>query len=235
MIFKYFYEFFQRKGGNSYTGYIDGARKMALKNVPPKEFAHYNTLSGDSLLNEKGRLLASSERAKGPGRAWKVEEALQVVQNDSAARDFSNGRSLFAITLCKSCHSLGGEGGSIGPDLSQLGTRFSDKDILESIIDPNKEISDQYAATNFYLKDGTTVIGRLIRQDNEKFYVSQNPFAPLQLREVLKTAVSSSKISDQSIMLPGMINGLNPKELQDLLAYLKSGGDEKSEVYKKGK
>jgi putative heme-binding domain-containing protein len=208
---------------------------LALKNVPEKEFAYYNTISGDSLLNDKGRLLSSSARAKGPGRAWKLEEALQVVQNDSATRDFSNGQSLFAITMCKSCHSLGGEGGTIGPDLSQLGNRFTDKDILESIIDPNKEISDQYAATNFYLKDGTTVIGRLIKQDNDKYYVSQNPFAPLQLREVVKKEVATSKISDQSIMLPGMINGLNPKELQDLLAYLKSGGDENSKVYKKGK
>ena len=48
------------------------------------------------------------------------------------------------------------EGGSIGPDLTQLGTRFSDKDILESIIEPDKAISDQYAATIFQLKDGST-------------------------------------------------------------------------------
>jgi putative heme-binding domain-containing protein len=231
--FKLFYDFLGRKGGNSYIGYIDEARKNALKNVSKSEFAHYNTISGDSLLGDNGRLLASLEKPKGPGRDWKLDSALAVVQSDSAgARDFNHGKQLFAMTYCKSCHSIGGEGGSIGPDLTQLATRFSDKDILDATINPSKEISDQYAATNFILKDGSTVLGRLIRQDNDKYYVSQNPFAPLQLREVLKKDVASTKVSDVSIMLPGLINRLNPDELKDLMAYLKSGGDKNNKVYK---
>jgi putative heme-binding domain-containing protein len=231
--FKLFADFLGRKGGNSYIGYIDEARKNALKNVSKSEFAHYNTISGDSLIGDNGRLLASLERPKGPGRDWKLDSALAVVQSDSAgARDFNHGKQLFAMTYCKSCHSLGGEGGSIGPDLTQLGTRFSDKDILDAIINPSKEISDQYAATNFILKDGSTVLGRLVRQDNDKYYVSQNPFAPSQLREVLKKDVASTKVSDVSIMLPGLINSLNPDELKDLMSYLKSGGDKNNKVYK---
>ena len=33
-------------------------------------------------------------------------------------------------------------------------------------------------------------------------------------------------------MLPGLINSLNPGELKDLIAYLKSGGKPDSDVYK---
>jgi putative heme-binding domain-containing protein len=104
-----------------------------------------------------------------------------------------------------------------------LGTRFSAKDILESIIEPNKTISDQYAATIFYLKDGKSIMGRLISQDDEKYTVSQNPFAPQILREIPKKDVDRTKVSDISIMMPGMINNLNSDELRDLMAFLMSG------------
>jgi hypothetical protein len=56
---------------------------------------------------------------------------------------------------------------------------------------------------------------------------------PQQLREVAKKDVSTMKRSDQSIMLSGLINSLNPDELKDLIAYLKSGGDEHSAIYQK--
>lgn len=229
--FKLFYTFLGRKGGNSYIGYIDEARKQALANVPKSEFAHYNTISGDSLLAGNGNRLAAIGGPKGPGRDWKLDEAVMVVKKDSGTRDFDRGKMLFSATLCSSCHTMNGSGGSIGPDLTQLGSRFSSKDILESIIEPSKEISDQYAATNFVLKDGSTVLGRLIREDKEKYYVSQNPFAPQTLREIAKKDVASTKISNVSIMLTGLINGLNPDELRDLMAYLMAGGDKNNKIY----
>ncbi|GAA4305720.1 c-type cytochrome [Compostibacter hankyongensis] len=232
--FKLYGTFLSRKGGNSYLGYMDEARKAALENVPKAQLAHYNTISGDSLVavGERGRRRAVTAGApKGPGRNWKLDEAVQVVQDPSGKRDFKRGKELYSAILCSSCHSMRGEGGSIGPDLTQLGTRFSDKDILESIIDPSKEISDQYAAKNFVLKDGSTVLGRLVREDDGKYYVSQNPFAPQTLREVSKSEVVSVKNSESSIMLAGLINRLNPEELKDLMAYLMSGGDENNKVY----
>ena len=124
------------------------------------------------------------------------------------------------------------EGGDIGPDLTQLGTRFSNKDMLEAIIMPDKTVSDQYASTIFTLKNGQSVLGRLISEDKGSYSISQNPFAPDQLRKVLKKDVVSKKYSTVSIMLPGLINSLNPGELKDLIAYLKSGGNQNSEVYK---
>jgi putative heme-binding domain-containing protein len=113
-----------------------------------------------------------------------------------------------------------------------LGNRFTATDILKAIIKPSDEISDQYAATNFYLKDGTSVMGRLIKQDDSKYYVSQNPFAPNELTEIDKNKVVSTKLSKVSVMLPGMINRLNEDELKDLMAYLISGGNKDNKVFK---
>src|SRR5690606_21250866 len=132
---------------------------------------------------------------------------------------------------CLSCHTMQGEGGFVGPDLSQLGTRFSPKDILEHTINPSLVVSDQYAATNFYLKDGSSIVGRLTNEDETTYFVSQNPFAPEMIREIPKSEVTSTKESDVSIMMPGMINRLNPEELKDWMAYLVSGGNPRHEAY----
>jgi len=229
--FKWFNKAFNYKGGLSYVGFIDTARKKALSHVPEDRFDYYNTISGDSLVNGSGIDLAGVPAPEGPGRNWTMEEALPFV-NSLDNQDFKRGKSLFAGTLCISCHTVRGEGSAIGPDLTQLGTRFAPKDILESIIEPNKVISDQYASTVFYLEDDSSVVGKLIKEDENTYYVSQNPFSPLDLREIPKINVTNTKISDVSMMLPGLINSLNPEELQDLIAYLISGGNEEHEVYK---
>lgn len=55
--------------------------------------------------------------------------------------------------------------------------------MLESIIDPNKTVSDQYAATQIMLRNGTSVIGRVTNEDKMAYYVSQNPYAPEQIEK----------------------------------------------------
>ena len=221
------------KGGNSYLGFIEKARKMALANVPKEKIEHFNTISSQSILGVNGRNVAVKGNPKGPGRDWKMEDALNVVNHDSTNRDFANGRMLFSAALCSTCHSMKGEGGgAVGPDLSQLGTRFSDRDILESIISPSKVISDQYAATDFHMKDGTTITGRLKNEENGKYYISMNPFSPQTLQVIQKKDVASTNLSNVSIMFPGTINRLNKEEVKDLLAFLKSGGNKNHEVYK---
>ena len=230
--FQWFYKAFSYKGGYSFVGFIDNARKNALANVAKEKFAYFNKISGDSIVNfSRSGLDIGAVRPKGPGRDWNVNDALAVVDSASGARNFEQGKAMFAASLCLSCHQIKGEGGVAGPDLSQLGTRFSSKDMLESIIDPSKTISDQFGATVFYLKEGGSVVGRLIRQDDNKYYISQNPFATQTIRELDKKQVTRTRVSEISPMLGGMINSLNSEELKDLIAYLKSGGNKDHAVF----
>lgn len=234
--FKWFANAFTNyRGGHSFVGFIDRSRKLALQNVSKEKFAYYNRLSGDSLLEKSGRHLAKNiPSPKGPGRDWKLEEAVKIADSGMLEkRNFENGKNMFAASMCASCHGMRGEGANVGPNLTQLGTRFSTRDMLEAIIEPNKTVSDQYAATIFTLHDGKTIVGRLINQDADKYMVSQNPFAPQTLREIPKKEVVNTKLSTVSIMMPGMINSLNPEELKDLVAYLMAGGNKEHPVYKK--
>lgn len=232
--FAWFKKSFEFSGGRSYVGFIDRARKLALKNVPESQKSYYDKLGGADLVTANGNDIASISYPKGPGKSWKLEEAVALLDTPLEGRDFENGKSMFAATTCIRCHAIGSEGGgNIGPDLSNLGTRFSKKDMLEAIINPNKTVSDQYAATQFMLRNGTSVIGRLTNQDKTAFYVSQNPYAPDQVEKVWKKNVISAKYSPASIMLPGLINSLNAEELKDLMAYLMSNGNATNAMFKK--
>jgi putative heme-binding domain-containing protein len=230
--FSWFYAAFGYKGGHSFVGFIDLARKKALQHVPKGSLAYFNALSGDSLVGKSGTELAGKGiQPKGPGEEWTLEKTLPLVRDGLKDRNFDRGKGMFAATLCSTCHTMRGQGGVIGPDLTQIGRRFSYKDMLESIIDPSKTISDQFAATVFYLKDGSSVVGRLMNQDKDKYYISQNPFAPQTLREIVKKDVQRTRLSDTSVMPPGLINNLNADEVKDLLAYLKSGGNPKDSIF----
>lgn len=232
--FKWYYKAFGYKGGNSYIGFIDNARKMALQNVPKDQLAMYGKMSGDSLVNDSGKRLAENvEGPKGPGRGWEIDSALKVVDENTGIRDFKRGRELFLAVKCGSCHTVKGEGGSVGPDLTQLGTRFSKRDMLEAIIEPSKVISDQYESKVFNLKDGNSVLGRLMSEDEKNYVISQNPYAPHVTKNIAKSDVKSMNRSEVSIMPPGTLNVMSPDEVKDIIAYLMSGGNENNEIYKK--
>jgi putative heme-binding domain-containing protein len=231
--FAWFKTAFGYKGGVSYVGFINKARLAALNNVPEDQREHFKEVSGEALLTESGNDLAGGPQPKGPGKRWKLEEALPVVEAGLSNRNFEQGKLMFEAGRCNLCHIMRGEGGAVGPELTQLGTRFSSKDMLESIIEPNKTVSDQYAATVFTMKDGSSILGRLISEDGDTYSVSQNPFAPETLREIPKADVVSTKYSYISTMYPGLINGMNEEELKDLIAYLMAGGNEKHEIYTK--
>ncbi len=233
--FKWLYKAFGYKGGRHFREYMDETKKEALSYVPKSKYKYYDSLSTNkkaaSATIDWVRVMSDG----GPGRQWKLQDATDTVEV-LEGRNYENAKAMFSAAACNTCHTMGGEGGSIGPDLTQLGTRFSKRDILEAIIDPNKVISDQYASTVFSLKNSKSIIGKLVKEENGKYYISQNPFAPDQLKEIDKAEVVSTKTADVSLMPPLLINNLNPERLRDLMAYLISGGNENNPVFQpKGK
>ena len=126
-----------------------------------------------------------------------------------------------------------GDGGGVGPDISGAGSRYSVKDLLENIIEPSKVISDQYDSQQFDLADGTTLVGRVVGEENGDLLLMCNPFMPDEKTRVKAGTVKSRKTYPVSMMPPGLINGLNPDELKNLLAYILSGGNAADPMFKR--
>jgi putative heme-binding domain-containing protein len=218
------------KGGNSFKGFLENSRKEALALVGSEtERSALDKLS----QNKESGLPANITPPKGPGRAYSTDDIVKLTQGGLKGRDFASGKNLYAATMCATCHRFGGDGGSIGPDLTGAGNRYSIKDLVENITEPSKVISDQYGSHLLEKTDGSLVVGRIISEENGKVNVMTNPFAPALLSTHESKDIKSRKDHNVSMMPPGLINTLNEDELKDLLAYLLSGGNPQDKMFAK--
>ena len=119
-----------------------------------------------------------------------------------------------------------------GTGLDWGGGRFSAKDILESIIEPHKEISDQYGQVVITLNDGRRVTGRIVNLHGDRLSVNTNMFDPNEQAAVSHSKIESVAPSEISMMPEGLLNMLNEEEILDLLAYMISGGDPNHSMFK---
>src|SRR5215471_2044077 len=71
------------------------------------------------------------------------------------------GKTIFwsANSQCSPCHKVHGQGGEVGPDLSQIGGKFDRTHLIESILDPSAEILQGYQTTIIECKSGRVVTG----------------------------------------------------------------------------
>lgn len=215
-------------GGNSYKGFIQRIRQDATRGLSASE----KIVFANTAAANPGATITELPQAQGPGKSWTLADIERLTQSPLHGRDFNNGKNMYAAVLCANCHPFGGVGGDVGPDLTTLGTRFSYRDIAESIIEPSKAISEQYDSKTFSLKEGSTINGRIMKETSKGYEVSANPFAPDLRSRVLKRDVAKIEPSPVSLMPPSLINALNEGELLDLLAYLTSGGDSNAAAFR---
>lgn len=138
-------------------------------------------------------------------------------------RDFAKGKAAFLDAQCLACHRFGNEGGAVGTDLTAVSSRFSRTDVLSSIIEPSKVVSEQHQQHSFTLKNGDDLVGRVLEDTAEKYVVLVNALAGTK-QDVRKTDVTKRDPSKLSSMPEGLVNVLTKEEILDLLAYIESGG-----------
>ena len=167
-------------------------------------------------------------------KEWKLDELTPVVEKGlKSKRDFDRGRTLFGQAQCFACHRFDNEGGAQGPDLTGISGRFNVRDLLESILDPSKEISDQYAAVTFTLTDGKTVTGRIVNHHDNNIVVMTDMLDPNGLVNVNAKKVESAQLSKVSMMPKGLLDTFKEDEILDLMAYLLSRGDRHNKMFQK--
>ncbi|WP_406693821.1 c-type cytochrome [Singulisphaera sp. Ch08] len=216
------------RGGNSFRGFLRIIRTDAIA-----------TLS-DSEKTALGSLLAEPPPPKavvaaGPARpfvkAWTLDELVPIVDKGLKGRNFDRGRILFGAAQCASCHRYNNEGGSFGPDLTGASGRFSARDLLESIVQPSKTVSDQYEAVTIATVNGDVITGRIVNLNGDNLTINVNMLDPNGLVNVDRTKIEEMKPSPVSMMPEGLFNTLNQDEILDLTAYLLSRGDRNSDMF----
>ena len=142
-----------------------------------------------------------------------------------------DGKRIYQAAMCETCHRMRGAGGAVGPDLTQIMTRFKKQDLVTALTSPNDAISDQYAFTLFHLEEDKKMAGRILSETDEKVTIMPNPYTTTYTVDLPKSDILKRELSPVSPMPPGLLNRLNEQEVADLFAYLLSGGDKRHAVY----
>ncbi len=93
-------------------------------------------------------------------RKWTVDAVMALNKSDHQI-DVARGKELFRKVSCSRCHRLSGFGTLIGPDLTNVSSRFSRRDLLRSIIEPSKVIAENYQSLQIVTTDGKVLVGQI--------------------------------------------------------------------------
>lgn len=201
--------------------FFDAIEAAALDAAPVKKRETLEALLADSPANgETGEPRPFVQN-------WMMTDFSDDNFQTATAVDNETGRELFRAGLCHRCHTFGAEGYPVGPDLARVGSRFSPRDLLQSILEPSAVVSGVYRNRTLELDDGTSITGRLLRDDfrESTLHISTNPFAPTQLTKVSKADIESMTESEVSPMPPSLVAGFEKEEILRLLQWLLRGPD----------
>jgi putative heme-binding domain-containing protein len=207
--------------------YSDGASfPRFLENFRKEDVG---TLSDDE-REELAAFLPKEDKAAaaaGPDRKfvkdWRMTDLLPDLAKAKTGRSFKQGQAVFAQAQCIQCHRFGKSGGSVGPELAAVSSRLTARDILESILEPSKVVSEQYQNIVLTIKDGDVVAGRLIEANDQSLVLMTDPIHPNKV-EFRTADVLSRRPSKISPMPEGLVNSFTEDEIWDLIAYMESSG-----------
>ncbi|MDZ4779663.1 MAG: c-type cytochrome [Planctomycetia bacterium] len=219
------------RGGNTFKGSLKTIREQALANLTDAEKAALKPILDQTPKETSPQELLAARKFV---RKYSLDELVPLVQSGfQGGRNYDRGRAIYGAVACAACHRFEHDGGSVGPDLTSVAGRFSAKDVLESIVDPNKTISDQYAAITIETKAGKTVTGRVANLSGDSLNIVENMLDPGNMTNVDRGDVEAMEMSKVSMMPEGLLNTLQEDEIQDLIAYLLARGNRDHAMFQK--
>lgn len=121
---------------------------------------------------------------------------------------------------CVTCHSIGGAGGKVGPDLTSIGTSAQVDYLIESMLYPNRKVKEGYHSLVVETKDGLEYSGVLVRETSEELIVRD---ASDREVSIPKNNIDIQTIGG-SLMPSGLIDALEVGQQIDLYRFLSELG-----------
>lgn len=154
---------------------------------------------------------------------WQVAgyvRSLGRLAPETVAGNAQRGREIYrAKGNCAQCHIVGGEGGSLGPELTEIGARRSASHLRSAVLDPEKELPEGFLYVRLVAKDGKRISGVRLNEDTFTIQVRDlsghlYSFVKQDLKELQKDTGKSP--------MPSFKATLSAAEADDLVAYLVS-------------
>jgi putative membrane-bound dehydrogenase-like protein len=153
--------------------------------------------------------------------AAKQKAQLERLLTTLSAGDVRRGQLVFHSekAACFSCHAIGYRGGTVGPDLTRIGSVRAERDLLEAIVFPSVSFVRSFEPIAVATQDGKVYNGLIRGETADELILATgvNQEARIARREI-----EEMRPSTVSIMPAGLDQQLTPQELADLVAFLKA-------------
>ncbi len=231
--FEWFLKAANYRGGASFEKFLEFIRTDAEASLSADEKVALQTVLAKK-PEKKSPLAQMAEIFAGRTTVtdWKLDTLAPVAERGLKKRNFENGRKMFAGAGCFACHRFGNEGGMTGPDLTGASGRYSSRDLLDQILNPSKEINEQFVPMVITKNDGEAVTGVIVNLNGDNVMVNTDPANPFQQETIDRKKVRSIEPSKVSPMPEGLLGLLTQAEILDLTAYVLSGGDQKHAMFR---
>ncbi len=185
--------------------------------------------AGLRVAREGGRnepnLVLALNRAGGMANSASAltDEEIHNISYNVTKGDPANGEKIYRNKQlgCVLCHSIGGAGGKVGPDITSLGASSPVVDyIVESVLLPNKRVKEGFNSVQVMTKDDEEIAGNLVRETSEELILRD---ATAREVSIPKRNIASRKMGG-SLMPAGLLDFITPQERLDLYAFLKELG-----------
>jgi len=163
-----------------------------------------------------------SFRSLGETKIEAVVQQLRQLQGHGTSLpqpgDPERGKALFSGKAgCGQCHTLNGEGGFLGADLSSYASTQSAEEIRSAITDPNKNLDRRQWTVVVTSRDGTTSTGIARSEDNFSLLLQTEDGA---FHSFTKTDLQSIEHQPRSLMPADYGARLSRGEIDDVVSYL---------------
>jgi cytochrome c oxidase cbb3-type subunit III len=139
---------------------------------------------------------------------------------EKVAGDPKRGQELYqAKAHCTQCHIVSGQGGSLGPELTEIGTRRSAAHLRAAVLDPESTLPEGFLQVRLVTQDGHRITGVRLNEDTFSIQVVDlngglHSFLKKDLKELQRDTGKSP--------MPTFKATLSSSEMDDLVAYLVS-------------
>ncbi len=140
-----------------------------------------------------------------------------------------SGKAIFGreTTGCGRCHTVGQGSLKAGPDLQSIGDKYPREDLIRAVLEPSAFLLTGYGVTTFVTEQGLQHSGIIARRDPQEIELI---FGTGQRGHLAVEEIAEEYPGAVSLMPSGIEHVVTPREFADLIAYLETLRQPKSDV-----
>ncbi|MEO8497590.1 MAG: plastocyanin/azurin family copper-binding protein, partial [Planctomycetota bacterium] len=154
-------------------------------------------------------------------QSWTFEDLAGDVATNLRGRSAEIGARIFKEATCAQCHKIAGQGGAVGPELTDILKRWKGDHlgVLREIVDPSHKIDPKFAVQVILTTDGKIVSGIVTSEDKDTISLVVNPEAP-EPTVIKRGDIDEIEKSPKSLMPKALLDRFTKDEIFELLSYL---------------